>query len=188
MEERKCSWTAIKEYDNAIKEYLISKNITNFNNFEISFKESKLYFNKWEYDVEKPKNLQPKQNQINYLDLYSRLLIINIKTNENYKYFNCDGDEIVDHVNYKDPHNRSIQSIYQKSRYQYRRWTNITDDSDIHIWEGKLTFAKITGTFHIFIFYRYDNSDILIRGESEKPIHAASAQYYTMPKELHEKS
>ena len=42
--ERKCSLKAIKQYDNAIIDYLKNKGINDFNNYEISFKEGKLHF------------------------------------------------------------------------------------------------------------------------------------------------
>ena len=159
----RCSLQALREYEIPINEYLKSKGIKDFSKYHISFDEDKLHFSKWDYpNIHKPKDIKPRPIEVNYQDLYPRLLKFIITYNEKFKLYNVDGDEIIDPGIYKDKQNRSFQMILQQNKLENNTWNTYNNSNkDIYIWKGMLTFDhKIIGEYHVIILYRI--SDYLL--------------------------
>ena len=204
----KCNIEAGKEYEVTINEYLKSKGIKDFSKYEYNFKKDKLKFTKWDYpNIDKPKDIKPKTIQVNYHDLYPRVLKIKITNNNTFKCFNSDGDKVLDGDTYKDgdpipkdKQNRSVQMIYEKNKFDNNnnKWKIYTDPSKgIYIWKGMLTFDhKITGEYNIVVFYRLHTENTLSTvswiSESDGRPHPPedtisikdSQKFYTIPKDL----
>ncbi len=81
----KCSIKHLEEYRNGIHEYLLSKNIKDFSKYEISIKDDKLHFNKWEYvgdrgvAIPQPTNVRAFPLPPKFVNVETRLIYIEIK-------------------------------------------------------------------------------------------------------------
>ena len=195
----RCSLQALRVYELPINEYLKSNGVNDFSKYHISFDEDKLHFSEWDYpNIDKPIDIKPKTLEVNYQDLYPRLLKFIITYNEKCKLYNVDGDEIIDHTTYKDKQNRSFQMVLQQNKLVNNDWiTYNNSNKDIYIWEGMLTMDhKILGEYHILILYRYNPPNTLksvsYNLQGDRMPHPPedmfssniSQKFYTIPKDL----
>ncbi len=88
----------LEGYKNAINNYLKSKNITDYTKYMISFKQDKLFFDKWEYPsiIERPVNIQPSPTvpSLKYYDTKTRSLVIQTTNNTGTLFINAFGEYV----------------------------------------------------------------------------------------------
>lgn len=175
----RCSRKHLEEYKNAIHVYLQSKNITDFSKYEISFKDGKLHYIRWEYAIEKPVDITPIPKTVNYYDLYTRKIVLNIPENEETKpiRLNVDGERVS--PNYVDRHNRHVQKIIEAFEY-VGHWKLIESES-IYSNNGVIVInnhagRRFKGEIHILIMWYRGEDPSLQRTTTTKSV------YYTIPK------
>ena len=152
----RCSKQHLEEYENAINQYLSSKNITDLTKYQISFKEGKLHYISWEYDVEKPQNIKGFSKPKNYVDLHMRKLILHIPSERKYYYYNVDGEIWLGE---RDRRNRFIQSIVSihvkqsNGSWDTPKTNPIFINNGIIVVNNKDNEPPINGEVHIIILY-----------------------------------
>jgi hypothetical protein len=171
-----CSLEAGKEYEIKINKYLLTNGINDFTKYKFFIKKDKVHFSDWEYsNVEQPTNISTitnveKPRQMNYVELYSRLLIINLPDYiTQVKYFNVDGDEV--RPNYKDKDGRKVQKILSVDYRTPGKKAWETSKSDISVIAELVCFRNktIKGEVHISILMRNElyEQGSLMRNDSQ---------------------
>jgi len=158
MSELKCSSQHIQEYKNGINQYLITKGITDFSKYQVSFKKDKLHYIKWGYPdtIPKPTDIKLIPPPVNYFELYPRVLFINVKENDGYKTYNVDGKQVSSF--YTDELKRSVQMILKSDiEINPGEWSIVINQIIIGIKDGNIFIdntLKIKGNIHIIFLYK----------------------------------
>jgi hypothetical protein len=196
MSERKCSYETIQLYKAEIDKYLQSKGELDLSKYKVYIKDDDLFFDKWEYkDIEKPVNINPIPKTVNYCDLYTRKIIVNIAGHEENKllHINVDGDRVTS--NYIDKQNRYIQKIIESYEKVGGQWNTIESGSgvsNIYLTNGVIvinnqrdrasTRSRFKGEIHILILYGAEERKQGSAVQSVSKTTNANPMYYTFPK------
>lgn len=180
MSGRKCSYLAIQHCKSEIDSYLKNKGESDLSKYKVYIIDDNLFFDKWEYNnIAKPViDLTPKT--INYYDLYTRKLIVNIGENKKNEkiYLNVEGDKVP--ANYIDKQNRHVQKIIEAYESVGGQWNAIESGSGLYSSNGVIIIdnqagrRKFTGTLHIIIMW-YKIEDTGLQSVSMK------TKYYKIP-------
>jgi hypothetical protein len=78
--EKKCSYAAIQQYKSEINKYLRNKGVSDVSKYKVHIKDDKLFFDKWDYSIEKPDNITIRsvQDIPNYQEMYQRILYFDL--------------------------------------------------------------------------------------------------------------
>ena len=180
MSKLRCSREHLNEYENAINQYLQSKNIKDLTKYEITFKDGELHYLKWEYEnIEKPNNIKAEPIVKRYINLQARLLKLNIPfETEGAIYFYDSNGKLInndDSTKFVEP----IHSIIKMFKNTIDGWREIYTRV-IYINDGVLVVnnlkmeTKVTGQLNIIIFCEIYNDVNVIRP-------TASTKFYMIP-------
>jgi hypothetical protein len=126
----------------------------------VSISGDKLYYETWEYDMEKPVDIVAIPKPITYYDLYLRKIMVTISETEKIQtiFLNVDGERVPS--DYVDKRNRHVQSFLESYELKGGQWL-IIEKGNIYIHNGLVairnhTERRFVGDVHILITYRFE--------------------------------
>ena len=178
--ESRCSYEHLLLFKDEIDEYLVNKDIWDLSKYEVAIENGEMKYLKWDYNIEKPKDIKGFSKSKKYIDLNIRKLILNIPSGMGKQlYYNVDGESYNIHM--KDRYSRFIQTIIQMFIFKNNQWSSLKTDlifvtTGFLVVDNRVKETEVTGEVHILILYGNNENK-----KEKKSVVKPTSNYFTFP-------